>query len=96
MPTYVMIANYTEKGVRDIADAPARAEAYRQLVRSKGGTAKDIYWTLGQTDLVVISEMPDDATAAAVALSVSKLGNVRGYTMRAFNEKEMGQVLSKM
>ena len=59
-------------------------------------TVKDIYWTLGQYDLVSILEAADDEQATAVGLSVCSLGNVRTQTLRAFSAEEIGRIIAKM
>jgi uncharacterized protein with GYD domain len=46
--------------------------------------------------MVAIIEAPDAETIAAIALSIGKLGNVRGQTLRAFNEAEMSAIIKKV
>ena len=50
--------------------------------------------TLGQYDLVVVTELPDDETAAAVALQTD-LGNVRTTTMRAIDAEQMSAIIQR-
>ena len=57
---------------------------------------KEILWTQGQYDLVTIVEAPDDAAIAAMGLSVAKMGNVTGQTLRAFTASEMEKILAKV
>ena len=45
---------------------------------------------------MVISEAPDEIAATAFQLSVAKLGNVRGQTLRAFPPAEMDKILAKV
>jgi uncharacterized protein with GYD domain len=54
-----------------------------------GGKVKDAYLVLGEYDLVVVTEVPNDETAAKMALGTAMQGNVRTTTMRAFNREEM-------
>ena len=54
-----------------------------------------LYWTLGQYDLVTITEGPDDALAA-LSLSVARLGNVRTQSLRAMDLETMQRVLEKV
>ena len=65
-------------------------------VASRRVTVKDIYWTLGKYDVIVICEAADDETATAVSLSVGALGNIRSETVRAFSIDEMKGILGKM
>ena len=96
MPTYIVLSQYTDQGVRAVKDTVKRAEAARKMGAKLGATVKDFYWTLGAYDLVLIVDAPDNATATAFGLSVGALGNVRTQTLSAFNAEEMGQVLGRM
>lgn len=95
MPTYVSLINWTDQGIRAFKDTVDRAEAGKQLAGSFGGSLKEIYWTIGPYDIVVVSEAPDDETATAFALTLSAQGNVRTTTMRAFDGEEMRAIVAK-
>jgi uncharacterized protein with GYD domain len=95
MPTYVSLINWTEKGVANFKSTVDRAEAGNALAGSFGGALKEIYWTLGSYDIVVISEAPDDESATAFALTLAAQGNVRTTTMRAFDADEMKAIIAK-
>ncbi len=96
MSTYVVLAKLTDQGIRNIKDSPKRAEAFRNLCGKLGARAKDIYWTMGRYDVVVIVEAPDDVTMEAVMYSLGSLGNVRTETLRAFTAEETNQALAKV
>lgn len=96
MAIYVVLANFTEQGVRHAKDSPKRAEAFREMAKKCGATVKDLYWTQGQYDITTIVEAPDDLTVTSLSLSVSALGNVRTQTMRAFTPADMKTILEKM
>jgi len=96
MATYITLINLTERGVKTIKDLPARLAAGRQAMEANGGKLLQYYLTLGAQDAVVITELPDDETAASVALQQAGLGNLRTITMRAFTEGEIPGILSKM
>ncbi len=84
MATYVVLANFTDQGVRNAKDSPKRADAFKDMAKKYGATVKDIYWTQGQYDVVTIVDAPDDVTVTALALSVGALGNVRTQTAGFF------------
>ena len=96
MPTYIALANFTDQGIRNVQDTIKRAEAVRVAAAKFGVTVKDLYWTLGSHDMVVIFEAPDDAAFTAFGLTIGKAGNVRTQTMRAFNRDEMNAILAKV
>ena len=37
MSTYIMLADYTDQGIRNVKDSPARLDAAKELIRSLGG-----------------------------------------------------------
>lgn len=96
MSTYILLATYTEQGIRGIKDTVKRTETVSELAKKAGLTMKESYWTLGQYDVVAVFEAPDDETMTAFSLSVAKLGNVKTQTLRAFSGKEMTGILGKM
>lgn len=59
MPTYVSLI-WTDKGVADFKSTVDRIEAEKALAATSAGSIKEIYWTAGPYDIVVISEAPDD------------------------------------
>jgi uncharacterized protein with GYD domain len=96
MATFVVLACFTDQGIRNAKDTTKRADAFKEMAKKVGANVKDLYWTLGQFDVVAICEAPDDETASTLAFSVGALGNVRTQTLRAFSPAEMGAILGKM
>ena len=96
MATFIMLGSFTDQGIRNVKDTTKRAEAFREMAKKAGATVKDLYWTLGQYDVVTILEAPDAASVTALGLSVGALGNVRTQTLPAFSAAEMGSILKKM
>ncbi|HUM13321.1 MAG TPA: GYD domain-containing protein [Myxococcaceae bacterium] len=96
MPTYVTLMRFTDQGIRNIKESPARLEAAKKLFQSAGAEIKSFYLALGNYDAVLVVEGPNDETAARVALSIGSLGNVRTDTMRVFTEPEYRKLISSM
>jgi uncharacterized protein with GYD domain len=96
MATYIMLANFTEQGIRNVKDSVKRAEAFKELAKGAGVTVKDLYWTLGQYDIVAIADAPDEMTVTALGLTLGKSGNVRTQTLRAFSATDMTKILAKV
>jgi uncharacterized protein with GYD domain len=96
MATYVLLVSFTDQGIRNVKDTTKRAETFRELAKKVGATVKELYWTLGQYDVVTILDAPDAASVTALGLSVGALGNVRTQTLPAFSAAEMGKILGKM
>lgn len=96
MATFVSLIHLTEHGEGDIQHSVDRADAFRETAEKHGATVKEVYWTLGEVDGVLIFEAPDDETATALTLGLGSKGNVRTRTMRAFDREEFSAILSKV
>jgi uncharacterized protein with GYD domain len=95
METYVILGKFTEKGVANIKESPARLEAARKAVEGAGGKWLGFYLTMGQYDYVLITQAPSAQAAASILLATGAQGNVSTQTMRAFTEDEFkGMVAS--
>ena len=95
MPHFVTLMNWTDQGVKTFRDTVDRADNARTTLQAQGVTLKDIYWTIGQHDLVCILEAPDPETLAAALLRLGSQGNLRTTTMRGFTTDEMRAVIAK-
>jgi uncharacterized protein with GYD domain len=95
MPTYVALVNFTDQGIKNFRDTVRRAEDYRGLVETNGGQVRQLLWTLGQYDLVMVTELPDDETATAVVLQTVAGGNVRTTTLKAFDAEQMTAIIQR-
>jgi uncharacterized protein with GYD domain len=96
MVTYVVLAKFTDQGIRNAKESPKRAGAFKEMAKTFGVTVRDIVWTQGRYDVVTIIEAPDESSAMSLNLSLSALGNVRTETMRAFSAAEMMSIVGKM
>jgi uncharacterized protein with GYD domain len=95
MPTYVTLVHWTEQGIKNYKDTTSRGEDFSKLVESSGGRVRELLWTVGEYDIVVVVDFPDDETGTAALLQVGSLGNVRTSTMRAFSADEMGAIIRR-
>jgi len=96
MAHYVVLANFTDQGIRNIKETGERAKAFRETAKNLGVKVKDIYWTLGHYDVVLTMEASDDGAAASLMMKVGSLGNLRSQTLRAFSEDEVSGFLRKI
>jgi uncharacterized protein with GYD domain len=96
MVTYVVLAKFTDQGVKNAKESPRRAEAFKQMAKTFGVTVKDIFWTQGRYDIVTVVEAPDELSATALNLSLSALGNIRTESLRAFSAEDMTKIVAKM
>ncbi len=86
MPTYISLMNYTDQGLRSIKKSTSRVDEARHMAEELGGKIDQIFLTMGNYDIVAITEFPDAATASTFMLRIGALGNVKATTLRAFNE----------
>jgi uncharacterized protein with GYD domain len=96
MVAYVVLANFTDQGIRNAKESPKRAEAFKAMAKTFGVTVKELVWTQGRYDVVTIVDAPDEASFMALTLSLGALGNVRTESLRAFSADEMTKVVGNM
>ncbi len=94
MATYVILVNWTQKGIENVKESPKRLEAAKAAFKAAGGEIKEFYLTMGRYDMVVLAEGPDDETAAKLALAIGSTGSIRTETLRAFPEAEYRQLIA--
>ena len=96
MTTYIMLANWTEQGARQVKDSPARLDAAKNLLRDMDGEFRAFYLTMGDYDMIALYEAPDDAVAARFTLQVAQLGNIRTRTLKAFPEQAYREIIASL
>lgn len=96
MATYITLLRYTQQGIENIKESPARLEAAKQAFQAMGAELKAFYLVTGRYDAVVISEAPDDETVAKLALVIGMQGAVRTETLRAFSEDEYRKIIAAL
>ncbi len=96
MPIYVVLANWTDQGIRTVKESPQRLDATRKAIEAAGGKLLAFYLTMGKYDEVLIVEGPSDAVAATMALSSGSQGNIRTETLKAFPEAEYRQIIANI
>ena len=97
METYVTLVNFTEQGIKNIKEAPARIDALGPTLEAAGGKLLGWYLTQGRYDVVTITQFPPDAkTGMSLLLATGAQGNVRTETMRAFTEAEFKDMVAKL
>ena len=76
MAHYLFQANYTDAGLAGLMQegANGRLKAIEEFAKSLGGKVEAMYWSFGKSDVVVIAELPDNASAAAFSTTVATAG----------------------
>jgi len=85
MPKYLFEATYTQEGLKGVAakGGSSRREAIDSMVSSLGGKLEALYFAQGEADVVLIVELPDNKTAAAVSIAVGAAGSISHLKTRA-------------
>ena len=96
MPTYVVLNNWTDQGIRTIKESPRRLGAFKKAIEAAGGKMLGFYLTMGRYDSVLIVEAPSDEVAATLALSTGSQGSIRTETLKAFPEAEYRRIIAKI
>ena len=96
MAKYISLVKYTAKGVENVKESPSRLDAFKQLCESMGAKVEGFYLTMGQYDMVVITDAPDAETVAKVILTTGSAGSVRTETVHAFSEEEYRKIISEL
>lgn len=95
MATYISLINFTDQGIRNVKESPARAEAAKALAAKLGVNLKTLYWTVGKCDMVAIVEGSDEAVTTFL-LKTGSMGNIKTNTMRAYTAEEFARVVANM
>lgn len=97
MPKYLFHAKYTADGIKGLEKdkASGRAAALRSTVEALGGRLEAFYLAFGEHDWVLLADLPDNASATAFTLTVSKSGLLRTTTTPLLSIEEADRALAK-
>jgi len=93
MPTYIALLKWTQQGLQNIKQSPARLDAARKGFEAAGVKMKDFYMVTGRYDMIAILDAPDDAAVAKAILSSTSQGSITSETIRAFTEEEYRRII---
>jgi uncharacterized protein with GYD domain len=97
MPKYLTVASYTAEGAKGLLKegGTARRAAVEKLMKSLGGRLEAFYFAFGDSDAYIITDGPDNATTAALSLTVSASGALRTKTVVLLTPEEIDQAAKK-
>jgi uncharacterized protein with GYD domain len=93
MSTYVWLVNWTDQGIRNVKETTKRAQSFKEAAEKMGVNVKEILWTMGRYDLVLVIDAPNDETISLLALGLGMGGNAKTETLKAFSTQAMDQIL---
>ena len=83
---YISLVSFIESGLRDIKKFPEQLAGARRENEKLRASIEAVYLTMGDSDLLKIADIPDDATVA-ILVRLSTQGHARTKTMEAFPEE---------
>ncbi len=95
MATFVSTLKFTAQGIKAVGETTKRAAGIKSMAKKHGIKVREIFWTLGDSDGLLIFDAENDENATALMLRISALGNVHSSTVRAFSATEMDKILAK-
>jgi uncharacterized protein with GYD domain len=97
MAKYLVEGSYSVEGLKGLQKdkASGRKQAVTKLLEGLEGKLEGMYFAMGEHDAVLIVDVPDLVTAAAVSLSVSTAGLVRTKTTALLTVEETDRALAK-
>jgi uncharacterized protein with GYD domain len=94
MQTYLCLLSWTKEGVEKVKDSPSRLDAGKKAFAAAGCKITNVLLLMGQYDMAIVVEAPDDATIARMTLALASKGSVHTETVRAFTEDEYRKIIS--
>lgn len=93
MAKYLIAASFTAEGVKGLVKGggTARVDAVRKTVEGIGGKLESFHFAFGRDDAIVIVDLPDNASAAALGLAVSGSGFTTTRTIVLLTPAEIDQ-----
>ncbi|MFE3448774.1 GYD domain-containing protein [Nonomuraea sp. NPDC059194] len=95
MPKYLIQATYTPEGLKGLLreGGTGRREALDRMMENIGGRVESFYYAFGECDVYVITDVPNNVTAAAVGLTISATGAVRTKTVVLLTTDEIDEAV---
>jgi uncharacterized protein with GYD domain len=97
MPHYLQQVAYSREGWEALVANPQnRIEAVRPVIEKLGGRIESAWFSFGDYDVVVITDLPDNVSAAAIAMAFAAGGACKSVqTTALISADEAVQALKK-
>src|SRR5918911_5513748 len=96
MSQYILLINWTEQGISKIKESSDRYNSFKASLEKVGGKLIGGYYTLGEYDVIIIIEAPNDEVVMSLMLKVGSAGNVRTKTLKAFTAEEGMNIIKNL
>jgi uncharacterized protein with GYD domain len=83
--------SYSREGIQGVAKegGSSRQDTIGKMLADLGGSLEAFYFAFGEDDVILIADMPDNTTAAAVGLAVGATGAIAMRTTVLITPEEM-------
>ena len=97
MPKYLYQANYTATGMQGLLreGGTSRRQVFAAMAQEQGGELEAFYYAFGGADLLIIFDLPDPATAAAISLAITAGGALSISTVQLITPEEIDEAVRK-
>jgi uncharacterized protein with GYD domain len=97
MPKYLISGSYTAEGLKGLQKdkASGRRQAVTTAIEAIGGKLECVYYALGQDDVYLIADLPDNVSVTALAITASASGLVRTRTIPLMTVEEVDRALER-
>jgi uncharacterized protein with GYD domain len=94
---YLVTGTYTSDGVKGLLNkgGTSRVAAVKAMIEKLGGKIEAFYYAMGETDVIVIVDVPDAVTGVALSLVVNASGAVELTTTPLLTPEEIDQACQK-
>ncbi len=98
MPKFLFEITYTDEGLLGLAadGAAKRQRDVKAAFKSLGGKVESFHFCFGDADVILVADLPDNVTAAAVSMMASSTGLAVGKTTPLLTIEEIDQAIQKM
>ncbi len=97
MPKYLIQVSYTAEGLRGVMKegGSSRREMVQGLMKGLGGSLEAFYFAFGTSDVYVIGDLPDNAAAAAIGMTVGASGAASPSTVVLLTPEEVDEATKR-
>lgn len=95
MPKYLFQGSYAPEGTKGLVKegGTQRRAILEELLKKLGGRLEAFYYAFGESDVIGIAELPDNATTTAVSLAINASGLVKVKTSVLMTPEEVDKAI---
>ena len=97
MSKYLFEANYVGDGIKGLMreGGTKRRDAVVEALKSVDGSLESFYYAFGETDVVGVFDIPDQANAVALSLMINSTGAVNLHLKPLMSAEDLDEAAKK-